>query len=278
MTQSDDGSPWGEYRAAAAFTFDLDADESWRVRAEKDPAWGKRAIRTRGEFGPKVAVPRILEVFDRYDASCTFFVPGKVAEDWPGTVQAIHEAGHEIAHHGYTHASPRDMTNEEETAEFTRALDVFDDVLGETPDGYRNPGGGMSEHTLDLLVDHDMTYDSSIKDLDIPYGLPETDDRIVELPNSYYLDDFVYFGYNMGPTYEFQAGISPTGPVFDSWRREFDGIYKHNRLFMLTMHPQVIGRAGRMDALEELLQHVLQTGDTWVTTSREIAEHWQGRD
>lgn len=268
-------SPWGEHRAAAAFTFDLDADEIWRVLAESDSDWAKPAIKTRGEFGPKIAVSRILRLFDRYDQKCTFHIPGKVAEDWSETVQKIHEAGHEIAHHGYTHVGPGEMSRDQEEKEFVKTLDIFDDLIGESPEGYRNPGGGMSEYTIELLEEHDFIYDSSRKDLDIPYFHPESDKRIVEIPNSYYLDDFVYFGYNMGPTFEFQAGVSPTGPVFDSWEEELEGIYQENSMFMLTMHPQVIGRAGRMRALEDLLQKTVEKDDLWVTTSKNIAQHWR---
>jgi peptidoglycan/xylan/chitin deacetylase (PgdA/CDA1 family) len=268
-------SPWGKNRAAAAFTFDLDADELWRVREEADSDWGKPAIKTRGEFGPKVAVPRILRLFDRYDQKCTFHIPGKVAESWPETVQRIYEDGHEIAHHGYTHVGPRDLSKEKEEEEFKKALDIFNDLIGETPIGYRNPGGGMSKHTMGLLSEYGFIYDSSRKDLDIPYFHPKSMDQIVEIPNSYYLDDFVYFGYNMGPTLNFQAGITPTDSVFDSWKRELDGIYNEKSMFMLTMHPQVIGRAGRMQALEELLQQAVEKNDMWVTTSKKIAQHWR---
>jgi peptidoglycan/xylan/chitin deacetylase (PgdA/CDA1 family) len=270
-----DTTHWNGNRAVAAFTFDLDADEIWRVLAEDDSDWAKPAIKTRGEFGPKIAVPRILRLFDRYDQKCTFHIPGKVAENWPETVKRIHDAGHEIAHHGYTHVGPREMSKEQEEQEFLKTLDIFDDLIDETPVGYRNPGGGMSEYTLELLEEHGFIYDSSRKDLDVPYFHPESEDCVVEIPNSYYLDDFVYFGYNMGPTFDFQAGITPTGPVFDSWKEELEGIYQEKSIFMLTMHPQVIGRAGRMRALEELLQNAVEKNDMWVTTSENIAQDWR---
>lgn len=44
---------------------------------------------------------------------------------------------------------------------------------------------------------------------------------------------------------------------------------------MLTMHPQLIGRAGRIDALEDLIQEMIETGDTWITTGAKVAEHWR---
>jgi peptidoglycan/xylan/chitin deacetylase (PgdA/CDA1 family) len=267
-------SPWPDgYRSAACFTFDLDADEIWRLKAERDDDWDTPPLRTRGRFGPEVAVPRILDLFDRYDAQCTFFVPAVVAERWPETVRAIQEAGHEIGHHGYRHTDPVQRLDDGRT-EFEAAMDVFDDVLGERPVGYRNPAGSFTERTRELLAEHDIAYDSSMKDNDRPYVLDEERD-IVELPTSYYLDDWVYFGFNMYPQMPYQSGITPSGPVFDSWRREFRALHKRGRLFMLMMHPQAIGRAGRIEQLEELLQEVVATDDALVTTCADAARRWQ---
>jgi hypothetical protein len=85
----------------------------------------------------------------------------------------------------------------------------------------------------------------------------------------------VYFGFNMYPQMPYQSGITPSGPVFDSWRREFRALHKRGRLFMLMMHPQAIGRAGRIEQLEELLQEVVATDDALVTTCADAARRWQ---
>jgi peptidoglycan/xylan/chitin deacetylase (PgdA/CDA1 family) len=271
-----DPSSWGDDRAVAAFTFDLDADEIWRLKAERDEAWNTPPQLSRGRFGPEVAVPRILDLFERYDLPCTFFVPAVVAERWPDVIRDIHEAGHEIGHHGYRHTDPVQELDDGRT-EFEAAMDTFEDIIGETPVGYRNPAGSFTERTRELLAEHDVRYDSSMKDDDAPYMLDEERD-IVELPNSYYLDDWVYFGFNMYPQMPYQSGITPTGPVFESWLDEFRGLYERGRMFMLMMHPQAIGRAGRIDALEGLIQEVLATGDTRVATCSEIADAWRDAD
>ena len=267
-------SPWPEdYRCAACFTFDLDANESWNRRIERDDAWDTPPVKTRGNFGPETAVPRILDLFDRYDLDCTFFVPGKVAEDWPDTVTSIYEAGHEIGHHGYHHVNPSKFeSRDKEEQDIKKAFDIFDDLIGDAPVGYRSPACDFSNYTMELLVENGIRWESSFIDSDIPYL---HDENIIELPFEWSLDDFPYFGFQMYPQLPYQSGISPTGPVFDSWRAEFEGLYKRKRLFMLTMHPQVIGRAGRMDALEDLLQHMISKDDTWITTGEEIAEFWR---
>jgi len=272
---TDGAEPWPDgYRSAAVFTFDLDATETWDLRIERDEAWDKPPVKTRGNFGPEVAVPRILDLFDRYDRKCTFFIPGKVAEDWPETVQRIHDAGHEIGLHGYRHRNPARLSPEEEEEELVRAIQVFEDLVGERPVGYRSPAGDFSNHSFDILARNGVIYDSSLKDADFPCPLDD-EGRIVELPDTWYLDDWPYFAFHMYPQLPYQSGIAATDPVFDTWRREFFGLHKRGRLFNLIMHPQIIGRAGRMDALEELLQDVIQTDDAWVTTVEDVAQYWR---
>jgi len=263
------------YRSGAALTFDLDANEVWRVKRERDEKWDKPPIRNRGEFGAEVGVPRILELLDKYDLEATFFVPGKVAENWPDVIKQIHEAGHELGHHGYTHTNPAAATEEEEREDVARAMDVFDDLIGETPVGYRSPASDLGDNTLDILADNGIEYESSFIDSDLPYFHDLDGGRIVEIPFEWSLDDWPYFGFQMFPPLSYQSGITPTDQVFDSWEREFEGQHKRGRCFMLTMHPQIIGRAGRIDALEELIQGMLRTGDTWLTTGAEIARHWR---
>jgi hypothetical protein len=64
--------------------------------------------------------------------------------------------------------------------------------------------------------------------------------------------------------------------AFDTFRREFDGLYRRGRLFNFMLHPQLV-RASHLDHLEKLLQRALATDDTWVTTASKVAAHWRER-
>ena len=90
-------------RAAAAFTFDFDAEEVW---IGEDPANADRpGALSQGTYGAKVAVPQILALLRRHDLKATFFVPGRVAEQHGDRVREIIADGHEVGHHGYTHTA-----------------------------------------------------------------------------------------------------------------------------------------------------------------------------
>ena len=93
-------------RCAASFTFDFDAEEVWIA---EDPANADRpGVLSQGTYGAKVGVPEILKLLERLGVTASFFVPGRVAERHPERVADIVAAGHELAHHGYTHTSPTD--------------------------------------------------------------------------------------------------------------------------------------------------------------------------
>src|SRR5215210_321033 len=91
-------------RFAAAFTFDFDAEEA--IIADDPANVDRPGALSQGTYGAKVAVPWILELLEAKGLCATFFIPGRVAERHPTRVQAIVDAGHEVAHHGYTHTSP----------------------------------------------------------------------------------------------------------------------------------------------------------------------------
>jgi hypothetical protein len=70
-----------------------------------------------------------------------------------------------------------------------------------------------------------------------------------------------------------QRPYTPPADVLDIFRREFDGARAEGGLFLLTMHPHVIGYRSRIFILEELLDHIASTGDAWIATHAEIARH-----
>src|SRR5690606_246683 len=140
--------------------------------------------RSMGEFGPRVAVPRILEMLREYDVPASFYVPGWVAERWPEAVEAIATAGHEVGHHGYLHEAPASLSREEEADVLDRGCTILQDITGHRPEGYRSPSWELSEHSLALLAERGFLYDSSLMGDDAPYSVPagEGGSMLVEIP------------------------------------------------------------------------------------------------
>jgi peptidoglycan-N-acetylglucosamine deacetylase len=250
-------------RAAASFTFDFDAEELW---IGEDPENANRpGVLSQGTYGAKVAIPRILEVLERHGVRATFFIPGRVAERHSQRVREIVEAGHEIAHHGYTHTSPTKLDRAAEDEELRRGKAVLE-AFGVEVRGYRSPSWDFSAHTLDLIEQHGFRYSSNLLDDIVPYrheGL-----GIVELPVQWILDDAPHFWFD-GATWT--KKISTTGEFLQIWREELTGIRAFGGCAIFTMHPQIIGRPSRLLALDEFIGWVRSHDDVWVATCGEIA-------
>jgi hypothetical protein len=118
--------------SAACFTPDLDGEEVWIANLQ---AADRPGVLSQGTYGPKVAVPLILDILRRHQVAATFFVPGRVAERHPGAVRAILTDSHEIGYHGYTHRSPADLSAAEEESELVLGrLPLLDELIAATAD------------------------------------------------------------------------------------------------------------------------------------------------
>lgn len=256
---------WPEgMRCAASFTFDFDAEEVW---IGEDPAnANKPGVLSQGTYGAKVGVPLILELLERYEIRATFFIPGRVAERHPHRVQEIVAAGHEIAHHGYRHISPARLTREDEERELRTGLEVLR-TFGAEVVGYRSPSWDVSPSTEELLQAHGFTYSSNFMDDIKPYRREAS--SLVEIPVQWILDDAAHFWFDEA---RWTKKISTAEEVRSIWEGEFRGYRRLGGAYVLTMHPQIIGRPYRLEMLEALIETVQQPGDTWIATCREIAE------
>ncbi len=255
----------GGARCAVALSFDSD-HETNELRD------GGRSIgrMSWGQYGSRVGVPRILELLQRSQVPATFFVPAVAALLYPDEQRRVIAEGHEIGLHGWIHELNSILPEKDERELHLRASDTLTDITGVRPVGMRTPSWDFSPATLAIQREMGLLYDSSLMADDDPYELDEAGEPtgIVELPVEWIRDDAVYFNMN-----RFQALRPYTAPttVLDIFRREFDQAYAEGGLFLLTMHPHVIGYRSRMFILEELISHMKSKPDVWFATHRDVA-------
>lgn len=265
-------------------TFDFDAVSLWISTMRQTTA----TPLSRGEYGARVGVPRLLDLLARKSLRATFFTPAHTAVAFPETVRSIRNAGHEIALHGDCHETPVGLSEAEEAALLDRQIERLSAVLGPDyrPQGYRSPAWDLGDKSISLLQSRGILYDSSMMADDFcPYfaptsqvASPEGFDRgrpsdVVELPVAWELDDFPYFTFLNKPLY---SGLRRPDEVLDIWREEFDFCNDVEGIFTLTMHPQIIGRGPRIQMLERLIDHMGERGAAFHTCS-EAAAVWRSQ-
>jgi peptidoglycan/xylan/chitin deacetylase (PgdA/CDA1 family) len=257
-------------RAAAAFTFDVDAESC--VLAHDPSSSSRMSLMSHQAYGPRVGVPRLLRMLERCDVKATFFVPGFTADTYPDMVRNIADAGHEIAHHGYLHEPMQGISPATEAEYTDRGLEALD-RLGVRPVGYRAPWWEMNWHTPDLLIERGFQYDSSLLNGDVPYRLAGTDrpGDLVEVPVDWTLDDWEQYAFYPGWTGS--GVIESPRKVHEMWLLEAEAHHAEGGCFVLTNHPFISGRPSKAAALERLIEDVKTLDGMWVTTLAEIAAH-----
>jgi len=264
-------------------TFDFDAISGWIARGMTSPT-----PISRGEFGPAVAVPRILALLRKYDIAASWYIPGHTLETYPEACRKIFDAGHEIGHHGWAHVSPAELTPEKEEEELRRANEQIRKLSGHYARGYRSPSWDLSRHSVQLLLKHGFVYDSSMMADDYtPYRVRHGDvieldrpavlgneTRLIEMPVSWTLDDYPHFEFIRTPTWILQ-GLMNANNVLSNWIDDF--LYLKNNydwgVITYTFHPFVIGRGHRMLALEKLIETLKENGAIYMKVEDAVCEY-----
>jgi peptidoglycan-N-acetylglucosamine deacetylase len=257
----------GDSAALAVLSFDVDAETPILVEGRRYA--DSPMVMSHQRYGPLVGVPRLLGLLADYSLPATFFVPGVTAERYPETIEQIAAAGHEVAHHGHTHHSPLHLGEDAERADLERGLAALQ-RLGVEPEGYRAPSWEPSLRTLSLLAEHGFVYDSTLMDDDRPYLLETDHGSLVELPPHWGLDDWNQYMYMPDPR-SGPGTVHPPPRALELWRAELDGMRRHGCLFVLTMHPFLSGRPGRIEALRMLIEHAVDCGDVEFVSCAEAA-------
>ena len=257
----------GGARCAVALSFDSDHETGELRDGGESP--GRLS---QGQYGNRVGIPRILAALKKHGVPASFFVPAVVALLYPDEQREVVNRGHEIGLHGWIHELNTKVPAADERDLHFRSADAIEQITGVRPVGMRTPSWDFSGATLSIQRELGLVYDSSLMADDDPYEILQEGQPtgMVELPVEWIRDDAVYFNMN-----RFTALRPYTSPevVLNIFRREFDAAYAENSLFLLTMHPHIIGHRSRMFILDELIDYMKGHEGVWFGTHAQIAEY-----
>ena len=255
----------GGARCAVALSFDADHETIPLRDMDESP------MRiSQGQYGNRQGVPRIRKLLEREAVPATFFYPAVSALIHPDEVRAVAAEGHEIGIHSWIHERNTTLPYMAERDLSFRAADVLERLSGRAPVGMRTASWDFSPNTLQIIVEMGLLYDSSLMADDEPYELLADGNPtgVVELPPEWIRDDAVYFNMQRF------SGLRPYTPpsaVEEIFRAEFEGAYAEGGLFLLTMHPHVIGHRSRLPLLERLIRHIKARGPVWFASHEQVA-------
>ncbi|VTU25154.1 putative urate catabolism protein [Variovorax sp. SRS16] len=225
-------------------------------------------IETHFEYGTRVGYWRIAELFDRYEGKFTLSSCGKAVEVSPWLARDALARGHEVSAHGYRWESHAGMSEATERDCIQRTLDAIERVTGERPVGWHTRSV-RTANTRKLLVEQGMLYDSDAYNDDTPYFVDVGGRSHLVLPYAFDTNDMQF-----QHTQRFDTANSFVEYVCDA----FDWLWEEGervpRMLSVGLHLRMIGRPGRIVALQRILDHMRRRGGAWITTRREIAKHW----
>ena len=251
---------------AVALSFDADHDTIPLRDADESP------MRiSQGQYGARQGVPRIRALLQREAIPATFFYPAVSALLYPDEVRGVADDGHEIGIHSWIHERNTILPHATERDLSLRAAEVLSRLAGRDPVGMRTASWDFSPNTLPIIREMKLLYDSSLMADDDPYELTDNGEPtgVVELPPEWIRDDAVYF--NM-LRFSGLRPYTPPSAVEEIFRAEFDGAWEERGLFLLTMHPHIIGHRSRIALLERLIRYIKGKGQCWFATHAQVAQ------
>ena len=244
--------------------------EAWLHELPGRPArTGERDLSVEGmyEYGSRVGVWRILELFSVRGLPLTAFAVGQALELNPDLARALAAAGHEVAGHGYRWLDYRDIPVEEERRHIRLTIEVIERLCGRRPVGWYT--GRVSPNTRRLLREEGgFLYSSDAYNDDLPYWLAGSPAHLV-IP---------YTLVNNDARYLLPNGFACGDDFFRLLKDAFDQLWQEGarcpKMMSVGLHGRISGHPARALALARFLDYVQSQDAVWVCRREEVARHW----
>ncbi len=226
------------------------------------------------EYGSRVGVWRILREFEKRQLPLTVFGVGMALQRHPELTKAFTELGHEIACHGWRWIHYQNMDEATEREHMRLGLDAIQKLTGVRPLGWYT--GRDSPRTRRLVVDDgQLEYDSDYYGDDLPFWMKVQRSDGATVPH-------LVVPYTLDANdmrFSLPQGFSQGEDFFTYLRDSFDALYAEGaespKMLSIGMHCRLLGRPGRIVALQRFLDHIQNHDRVWICRRIDIARHWK---
>ena len=224
------------------------------------------------EYGARAGWWRVMDVLDAHGVKATVSACGRAVERLPALAQDAIARGHEMAAHGWRWESHAGLSEEAERERIARTVAAITSATGARPVGWHTRSAS-SPNTRRLLVEEGgFLYDSDAYNDDLPYTLSFGQRRHVVLPYAFDTNDMQFQNTN-----RFRGASDFADYVLEA----FDWLHREGasapKMMSIGLHLRMIGRPGRIGALDRILSAMRAKGGVWIARRDEIARHWLAR-
>lgn len=238
------------------------------VSAQPYPGQRHLSMESLYEYGSRVGVWRILQVFQERQLPLTVFGVGMALLRHPEVAEAFVKAGHEIAAHGWRWIDYRNVPEDLEREHIALAVEAIRSITGKAPAGWYT--GRTGENTRRLVAEQGgFLYDSDSYADDLPYWEQVNGKPHLIVPYTLDTNDMRFV----------QAQGFHTGEQFFTYLKDaFDALYAEGesapKMLSIGLHCRLAGRPGRIASLSRFIDYLQGHDRVWICRREDIARHW----
>ncbi len=238
------------------------------IGAQPIPGMRHMSMESLYEYGSRAGFWRIFRLFERTGLPLTVFGVAEAMALNPEAVAAMRSLDWEIASHGLRWIDHQHVPEETERAHIRRAVALHTEVTGARPLGWYQ--GRTSPNTARLVVEEGgFVYDADSYADDLPYYDTRHGRAQLIVPYTLDVNDMRFTapqGFNTGAHF------------FTYLKDTFDSLFAEGaerpKMMSVGLHCRVVGKPGRLSALERFIDHVAAHDHVWVARRIDIARHW----
>ncbi|RZF66298.1 polysaccharide deacetylase [Sphingomonas populi] len=221
------------------------------------------------EYGQRVGIWRLFDLFDKLGVKASCTTNAVTFERRGAMTDAVLQRGWELLAHNWEQGElltdyAKDPAREREVV--LRTLDQFEKYTGRKAKGWLSSSLRGTLQTADILAEYGCTFYCDIMNDDQPYLLKTPHGPIVSTPYSNEINDFTFITRKNFTTDQFAQALI----------EELDVLYEEGattgRIMNVGLHPHVSGRAHRIRAIREFIEHAKSLPGVWWATREEIAD------
>ncbi len=220
------------------------------------------------EYGSRVGVWRLLDLFDRHQVKTTFYCCALALERNPVVAQELVRRGHEICGHGYRWEEYHLTGEAEERESIAKCVASLRETTGQRPVGWFTRYG-PSVNTRRLVAEEGgFIYDSLAMNDDLPYFVTVNDRPWLVVPYSFENNDARFW----------RGGLTSINAFYDYLKASFDTLYQegqtHPKMMSVGLHCRIAGTPARSQAVARFLEYAGGFPGVWFARRDEIARWW----
>jgi allantoinase len=221
------------------------------------------------EYGARAGWWRVMDVLATHEVRATVSACGRAVERLPALARDAIARGHEVAAHGWRWESHAGMSEDVERQRIARTVAAIAEAAGVRPVGWHTRSASSPNTRRLLLEEGGCLYDSDAYNDDLPHTLVTGERRHIVLPYAFDTNDMQFLNTNR---------FGGASDFADYVLEAFDWLYREGasapKMMSVGLHLRIIGRPGRIGALERILAAMRARSGVWIARRDEIARHW----